>query len=296
MTPDSLKIDTEQDGVVTLWLSVHPERARGGVVVLDNWLIGAIAEAMEKIHSGPTPSGFVLRSASDRVFVAGADLAEIDALDDPDLHAYLERGAHAFGLISTLDCPSVAIVHKAALGGGLEIAMHCDAIIAVARASDEKPWRIGLPECALGICPGWGGSQCLPARINPETSLRAIASGTTWAIDNVPSGLFDSVGLAGADPMILAREWISKNRHSIVKKTHPRSIGDAANKTSAAKALTAVRTEISSSEHGFAIADAVDSGLKNGWQAGCASERSHLVALRHTQAARSKLDAFLKKG
>ncbi|MFM7050890.1 MAG: hypothetical protein ACKOYN_01975, partial [Planctomycetota bacterium] len=94
-----------RDGVHVLFLQPNPAKPRGGVVVLDAWLIGEIAATMRAI-AAEKPKGFVLASASQRVFVAGADLAEIDALDDAGLHAYLKAGAEAFAMIPALGCPS----------------------------------------------------------------------------------------------------------------------------------------------------------------------------------------------
>jgi len=132
----TLRIERDSEGIVTLWLDPNPSKPRGGVVVLDAWLVGAIAEACAAVaREGCT--GFVLASSSTRVFVAGADLAEIDALDDPGLHAYLERGAAAFAAIPALGVPSVAVVHRAALGGGLELAMHCEALVGTQPAEGE---------------------------------------------------------------------------------------------------------------------------------------------------------------
>ncbi|MFM8697613.1 MAG: hypothetical protein ACKOF7_02905 [Phycisphaerales bacterium] len=84
----ALRIERDSEGIVTLWLDPNPAKPRGGVVVLDAWLIGAIADACATIaRDGCT--GLILASSSTRVFVAGADLAEIDALDDAGLNAYL---------------------------------------------------------------------------------------------------------------------------------------------------------------------------------------------------------------
>ena len=80
----NLPIDRTEDGIVVLRLIPNPAKPRGGVVVLDDWLLGAIDEGMTRIAEGDPPTGFVLASDSERVFVAGADLAEIDALDDAD--------------------------------------------------------------------------------------------------------------------------------------------------------------------------------------------------------------------
>ena len=80
MTP--LPITRDDDGIVTLALTPNPKQTRGGVVVLDSWLLEAIDGTIDAIFDGPDPTGLILSSQSERVFVAGADLAEIDSLDD----------------------------------------------------------------------------------------------------------------------------------------------------------------------------------------------------------------------
>ncbi|MFM8818881.1 MAG: hypothetical protein ACKOHI_13625, partial [Phycisphaerales bacterium] len=87
----------------------------------------------------------------------------------------------------------MAVIHRAALGGGLELAMHCDALVGTLPGEGEKPWLVGLPEAGLCICPGWGGTQMLPARMDPKTAMVATASGAPWKCTDVPAGLFDVV-------------------------------------------------------------------------------------------------------
>ncbi|MEY4182453.1 MAG: hypothetical protein RLZZ217_1079 [Planctomycetota bacterium] len=96
MSISALNITELGDGFVSLSLQINPEKPRGGVVVLDAWLIDQIHIAMDRVESMRDLSGFILESASERVFVAGADLAEIDAMDDTALHGYLKRAADAF--------------------------------------------------------------------------------------------------------------------------------------------------------------------------------------------------------
>ena len=306
--PTALRTDRDSDGIVTLWLDPNPAKPRGGVVVLDAWLIGAIADACAAIaHEGCT--GLVLASSSARVFVAGADLAEIDALDDAGLHAYLERGAAAFAAIPALGVPSVAVIHKAALGGGLELAMHCDALVGTLPAEGEKPWLVGLPECGLCICPGWGGTQMLPARIDPVTAITATMTGAPWKCADVPAGLFATVLPVGSTQAQLideAKRWIRAERaatgagatgaaegfraqHAPRRTIHP---ADSARLHAAVAAAGAAQP---ATTHGAAILDCVRIGYTTGWDAAVAAERAHLVHLRHTPEARAKLSAFLTK-
>lgn len=299
----ALRTERDADGIVTLWLDPNPAKPRGGVVVLDGWLIGAIADACASIARDGC-SGLVLASSSTRVFVAGADLAEIDALDDAGLHAYLERGAAAFGAIPALGVPTVAVIHKAALGGGLELAMHCDALVGTLPAEGEKPWLVGLPECGLCICPGWGGTQMLPARIDPKAAMVATATGAPWKCADVPPGLFTTVLPAGSTQAQMIDEgkrWIraehaaTRGGTAFAAQHAPRRTIGPADAARHAAALADARASVPASAHAEACFDCVATGLAKGWDAALAAERSHLVRLRHTPEARAKLSAFLSK-
>lgn len=299
-----LRTDRDADGIVTLWLEPNPSKPRGGVVVLDSWLIGAIADTLAAVARGGC-SGLVLASASTRVFVAGADLAEIDALDDAGLHAYLERGAAAFAAIPALGVPSAAVIHRSALGGGLELAMHCDALVGTLPAEGEKPWLVGLPECGLCICPGWGGTQMLPARIDPKSAMVATATGAPWKCADVPAGLFASVMPAGSTQAQMideAKRWIRAEHAATAGGTEfasvhaPRRTISPADAARLEPALAAARAAVPASAHADACFDCVRTGFTRGWEAAVAGERAHLVRLRHTTEARAKLAAFLTKG
>lgn len=287
-----LKTVRDADGVVTLTLDVNPDKPRGGVVVLDAWLIEQIRVTLEAVRVGPAPSGFILESASARVFVAGADIAELDSLDDAQLAVYLRAGSHAFGLIRALGCPSAAIVHKAALGGGLELAMHCDALIGVSPGVGEKPWRIGLAEATLGVCPGWGGTQMLPARMEPSRAIRAAATGELWEASAVPGGLLETTAPSVDEARKLAHEWIKAQRGFAHR---PLRVIDHTNAAAIGKALAEVRGSLPDTEVARAVAECVHIGVQNGFAAALEHEQRELIRLRHTPAACEKLAAFLKR-
>jgi enoyl-CoA hydratase/carnithine racemase len=239
------------------------------------------------------PKGVILRSASERVFVAGADLAEIDALDDAALDAYLRSGSEAFSWFNRIACPTVALVHRTALGGGLELAMHCDAIVAVMPAAGEKPWMIGLPECGLAICPGWGGTQMLPARIDPELGIVRTATGQPFPIAEAPAGLVDAHADSVDAALDAATSWIEAHPRSESRAT-PTCIGPSV----AAKVhavLGSAHAAVPASEQSTAVFGCVCIGLERGWEAALAEERRQLVRLRGLPAAREKLAAFLKR-
>jgi enoyl-CoA hydratase/carnithine racemase len=295
-TDTILPVDRTEDGITILRLTPNPAKPRGGVVVLDAWLLDAIDATMTEIAAGPTPTGFVLASDSDRVFVAGADLAEIDALDDEALLAYLEKGAAAYQRIASLACPTVAAINGAALGGGLEIAMHCDALVGTVVGTDEKPWRIGLPEAGLGLCPGWGGTQMLPARIDPAVAIQATATGLTFKSTDAPEGLLDLM-VPARDLRTAAYTWIREHRgaeQDRIAHAAPRSINDS-NREAIAGGLDSAIAAVDTEDASTAVFEAIRVGLADGWNEAIAAERRLLTGLRHTDTARTRLEAFLSK-
>ena len=110
----SLRLEVSETGIASIWLdgSVKP------VVILNRNLIGRLHATLDQLEAKDGIKGLMLRSDCERVFVAGADLAEIDELDDQGLHAYLAYGTTVFGRLASLPFPTVAVIHGAALGGG----------------------------------------------------------------------------------------------------------------------------------------------------------------------------------
>lgn len=298
MTNDTtpLPISRDDDGIVTLALTPNPNQTRGGVVVLDSWLLDAIDASIDAIFDGPDPTGLILSSQSERVFVAGADLAEIDALDDEALLAYLIRGAEVYQRIAAMPCPSVAAINGACLGGGLEIALHCDVLIGSLIGPDEKPWRIGLPEAGLGLCPGWGGTQMLPARIDPTVAIPATCTGRTFKSNEAPDGLFENI-VPKRELASAAAAWIKSHPEAHTDRrgrATPLAI-DERNRDAISGGLESVRDQLDESPSTRAVVECLEVGLEHGWMAAIAAERRLLTDLRHTPEAREKLEQFLAR-
>jgi 3-hydroxyacyl-CoA dehydrogenase/enoyl-CoA hydratase/carnithine racemase len=101
------------------------------------------------------------------VFCVGADIDEFGKVDDP--REGIRAGHELFGRIRALPFPTVAAINGAALGGGLELALHC-----TARTLATNVRHIGFPEVFLSIIPGWGGTQLLPKLVGPEAAAKVI--------------------------------------------------------------------------------------------------------------------------
>ena len=291
-TANAIRRERSAEGIETLWLPPSPTKPRGGVVVLDRWLVGELDRALEAVAADP-PKGLILASASERVFVAGADLAEIDGLADADLEAYLVAGAACFGRLTRLPCPTVALVHGAALGGGLELALHCDGLGFLATAEGAKPYLVGLPEASLGICPGWGGTQTLPARIDPALAIAHTATGAPWKSIDLPVGLADFTAPSTVELHAAAATWLVS--HPDAPSRRPRAIGPAVRDAIEAAIGTAGLAACESPTPAAAVAAAVRAGVEGGFDAGLREERARLIELRGTEATRAKIGAFLAK-
>lgn len=118
-----------------------------------NWtLIGEVADALEELDADDTIRCVVLTGAGDRAFAAGADVAE---MSDKSPIQMLTGSFSAWDRIRRVHTPLIAAVGGFALGGGNELAMHADMIV----ASEDA--QFGQPEILLGIMPGAGGTQRL---------------------------------------------------------------------------------------------------------------------------------------
>ena len=101
------------------------------------------------------------------VFCVGADIDEFGRIEDP--REGIRAGHELFARIRALPFPTVAAINGACLGGGLELALHCDS-----RTVASNVRHIGFPEVALSIIPGWGGTQLLPRLIGPEAAAKVV--------------------------------------------------------------------------------------------------------------------------
>mgnify|MGYP000157662413 CR=1 FL=1 len=274
---------------------IRLEQPGSPVVVLDEALIQRIEATLGALRGA---TGLILASASQRVFIAGADLKSIQAMSDPDLDAYLAYGQRVFGMIAGLPFPTVAAINGAALGGGLEIAMHCDALIA-APSPTGKPYPVGLPEAGLSICPGWGGTNLFPARMDPADAITRTATGKPMAFDEaVAANFFDAVA-PSADVLIpTCKQWIVARR---AMGTPPRDgapsrwIGHYDAKARVSSALHSLRDSLPSTEPARAVLAAVTAGLEKGWQRALDVERRELVRLRSTPMGKAAIEAFFEK-
>lgn len=133
-------------------------------------LFAELQTALDEAKRNAAVAGVIL-TGSGKSFCAGADISEMLPLAPPDAADFAERGQRLMFSVEELGKPVVAAVNGYALGGGLELALACDFIIASENAS------FAFPEVKLGILPGFGGTQRLSRLVGKGMAKQLILSG-----------------------------------------------------------------------------------------------------------------------
>jgi 3-hydroxyacyl-CoA dehydrogenase len=182
-----------------------------GVITVDNPPVNALGvktrvaldEGFRKFADDPSVKAIVL-TCGGRTFFAGADISEFGKPPQgPNLHEVM-------ALIENLKKPVVAAIHGTALGGGFEVALVCHYRIAVPSA------KVGLPEVALGLLPGAGGTQRLPRIVGPEAALDIMTGGKpVGAKKALEVGMIDALATEGQlreDGIAFARKLLADGK------------------------------------------------------------------------------------
>jgi enoyl-CoA hydratase len=113
----------------------------------------------------------IVTGAGEKAFVAGADINELATQSPTSGRAHALTGQHVFDLIENLGKPVIAAINGYALGGGCELALACTLRLAADTA------KLGQPEIALGLLPGFGGTQRLSRLIGKGKAMELILTG-----------------------------------------------------------------------------------------------------------------------
>ena len=193
---------SDADGIV--WLTF--DKPGTSTNVLSRGTLLELDTHLQELRKQP-PRGVVLRSAKSSGFIAGADVREFVQLSSADQAFELVRAAQRIldGLES-LPCPTVAIIHGFALGGGFELALACRYRVGV---KGDK-FSVGLPEVMLGIHPGFGGTVRAVRRAGVRTAMEMMLTGKTLRADKALRAGFVDRLVFPADAEAAARELITR--------------------------------------------------------------------------------------
>ncbi|SDK41966.1 enoyl-CoA hydratase [Sediminibacillus albus] len=157
---------SEKAGSVTeLTISSPPANA------LSRAILEELSEILDNLENDPAVKVIVLKGEG-RFFSAGADIKEFTSLqEEADYTSLAKYGQQLFDRMEAFPVPIIAVIHGAALGGGLELAMACH----IRLVSDEA--KLGLPELTIGIIPGFAGTQRLPGYVGRAKAYEMILTG-----------------------------------------------------------------------------------------------------------------------
>jgi crotonobetainyl-CoA hydratase len=179
---------------------------RGKVNAIDNAMSGALGHAFVTLRDDPDLRVGIITGAGERVFSAGWDLKAIDS-GEQELDNWWESEDAASGGFAgitemwNLNKPVIAALNGLAIGGGFEIALACDLIIAAEHV------EFALPEMPLGIVPDAGALQRLPRRLPYNIALEMLLMGRRMpAAEAAQHGLVNLIVPAG-ELMATARKW-----------------------------------------------------------------------------------------
>jgi enoyl-CoA hydratase len=221
---------------------------------LTNEVLAAIAGAIDELEADGARC--VVLAGAEKVFASGADIRTLAAATPLEL--YYGHRAELWARLRRVRVPMVAAVSGFCLGGGLELAMYCDVIVA------SRSARFGLPETRLGLIPGAGGTQLLPRAIGRAKAMDVILGGRLLDAEEAGrAGLVSRV----VDP----EEW--------------RSTAEALAADIASRAPLAQRL----------AKEAATRGLSLGLDAGIDAERSAFALALGSADAKEGIAAFLEK-
>jgi 3-hydroxyacyl-CoA dehydrogenase/enoyl-CoA hydratase/carnithine racemase len=226
------------------------------------------------------------------VFAAGADIEEFPLVRTREEAIGGSRAGHdLFGRIRALPYPTVAAVNGACLGGGVEVALHCDA-----RTISKAVRHFAAPECFLGIIPAWGGTQLVPRLVGAEKAVRF----------NVLNPMRQNKMLTGpeafewgfADRLLDAVEFLDESIAFALELVEQGGLQrEAADLSDAAEVVAKTRMQLDDSLHGTAPAPYRALELTEGaatWsvEEGYRAEEEAVAGLLLSPEARASLYAF----
>lgn len=166
MAYENILLDQPEPGIRLLTIN-RPKALNA----LNAATLGEIACAVAEVAADPAARVLLVTGGGEKAFVAGADISAMQPMSALEAEAFSRRGMQVAAALEALPIPVIALVNGFALGGGCELALACDWIVASEKAV------FGQPEVNLGIPPGFGGTQRLPRRVGPGMGMELLTTG-----------------------------------------------------------------------------------------------------------------------
>ncbi|PJI85685.1 3-hydroxyacyl-CoA dehydrogenase NAD-binding domain-containing protein [Luteimicrobium subarcticum] len=165
-------------------------------------LTAALTRLKERADAGEIAA--VAVTGKPYFLAAGADLTQVASVTSRDDALALGRGGHAaYTLLSDMGVPTFAYINGVALGGGLEVALHC-----TYRTVASDVAALALPETGLGLVPGWGGAYLVPRLVGVQKALDVIL---TRPAQNKPFKAVEATEIGLADALFDAADFLEQS-------------------------------------------------------------------------------------
>ena len=287
------KVEVE-DGVAI----VRMDSPNSKVNTLSTSLMAEMTEVLDRIESDPAIKSAVIISGKRDGFIAGADITMMETCEsDADGEKLSADGQLIMDRIEASSKPFVAAINGKALGGGLEVALACKYRVASSAASTA----MGLPEVQLGLLPGAGGTQRLPALVGIQQAMTMATTGQNIKPDKAKRmGLVDQV----ADPFALEAAAVAAARGladgSLKTKPKGKSLLNKLLEDNplGRNILFKKAAEMAAKKTGGnypavpAIMKCIEEGVNNGRAAGSKMEAAEFGKLTQTAEAKSLMSIF----
>jgi len=244
-------IEKKTEGLVTILTINNPP-----MNVLSSKVLQELSDAFDQVEKDQ--SRVVILTGEGRAFVAGADISEMKSMSKEEALAFSKKGQSLFSKIENFPKVVIAAVNGFALGGGTELAMSCDIIIASEKA------KFGQPEVNLALIPGFGGTQRLPRLVGKMKAKELI-----FTADIISAEKAKDIGMVNA---IVEHEKLMEKAKEMAEKI-------------ASKGPAAVRW----------AKEAVNKGLATSLEKGFEIERELFGNCFETEDQKEGMAAFLEK-
>jgi 3-hydroxyacyl-CoA dehydrogenase/enoyl-CoA hydratase/carnithine racemase len=257
--------------------------------VLGREALESLAARLEELESGDW-IGMVL-TGKPFVFCVGADINEFDGVTSEAAREGSRAGHELFGRIRALPYPTLAAINGACLGGGVEIALHCDY-----RTIASSVRHFACPEVFLGLFPAWGGTQLIPRIAGVDAAIRFIVTNPLRQNRMLTGAEAETMSLVDAvlEPAEFLDDSIAFLLRTTPSETRP---SDSHSDAAVGNAIAKARRQLDDSLHGAAPAPYVALDLIEGstdWslEEGYAAEEDAIAELLPGRQAQASLYAF----
>ncbi|HMB18203.1 MAG TPA: 3-hydroxyacyl-CoA dehydrogenase NAD-binding domain-containing protein [Gaiellaceae bacterium] len=250
----------------------------------------SLARLLDEVENGDW-AGMVV-TGKPFVFCAGADINEFHGVEPETARLGSRAGHELFRRIAALPYPTLAAINGACLGGGLEIALHCDY-----RTISTAVRHFGFPEVFLGLFPAWGGTQLVPRMAGVDAAIRLIITNPLRQNKLLSGAEAHELGLV--DALLEPAEFLDESIAYLLTPPEPTGPGARPLDTAeAAEAIAKARRQLDDSLHGaapgaYTALDLIE-GAASGWSLdeGYAAEEDAIAELLPGRQAQASLYAF----